>query len=201
VRPQFVPVRSSPDLPLHPRFKSLYFYRVLTERVGDRPELKRTTRKSVVRMRRPRPTPRKVAPATERMTDAELGALADSASYIGSEQHKDVPAMGLVPKPRRGAVGIDTANVSGVDNPDCTICPRKWAGKQEQATSLLRDGIRLGQVSNDAAPGILPARVWVRDPEDRSIVYEAKRLSSPATGYKAYPLTTRQSRNLPLTVR
>jgi hypothetical protein len=69
------------------------------------------------------------------------------------------------------------------------------------ATELLRAGIRLGQVSADATPDSLPSRVWVRDPEDDDVVYEAKRLSSPADGYKAYPLTLRQSRNLPLPIR
>lgn len=152
-------------------------------------------------MRRPRPTPKKIAPATERMTGAELSKLAGSASYIGSSDHKDIPAMGIVPKSRRGAVTIEVAEAGHVNNPDCTLCPRKWARmKGEAATELLREGIRLGQMSEDATPKSLPARVWVRDPEE-DIVYEAKRLSHPANGYKAYPLTSRQSRNLPLSIQ
>lgn len=105
-----------------------------------------------------------------------------------------------MPKPRRGAVSIADANAQGLDNPDCTICPQKWAARQEAATELLRVGIRSGQVSEDAATGSLPRRVWVRDPDDNNIVYEAKRLSHPANGYKAYPLTNRQSRSLTLKV-
>ncbi len=139
-------------------------------------------------------------PATERMTADELSKMAEDATYIGSPHHKDVPAMNLVPRPRRRAVSIADANAQGLDNPDCTICPRKWATRQEAATELLRAGIRSGQVSEDAAIGSLPRRVWVRDPDDNSIVYEAKRLSYPANGYKAYPLTLRQSRSLPLQV-
>lgn len=153
------------------------------------------------RMRRPRPTPRKIAPATERMSEAELRELATQASYVGSGHHKDVPAMGLAPAPRHRAVHFDAAEANRIDNPDCTLCPRKWARRQAVATELLREGICLGQVSPDAAPNSLPARVWVRDPEDTHIVYEAKRLASPTSGYKAYPLTRRQSRNLPLPIR
>jgi hypothetical protein len=133
------------------------------------------------------------------MTQAELNELAAHAMYVGSSEHKDVPSMGLVPRPREGALRVEEAE--GLDNPDCMLCPRKWVGRQDDATDLLRGGIRLGQVSEDGATNSLPSRVWVRDPEDGSIVYEAKRLSHPEGGYKAYPLTTRQSRNLPLRVR
>jgi hypothetical protein len=145
--------------------------------------------------------PKKAQPAAERMTAAELGELAARASYIGSSDHKDIPSMGLVPKPRHGALPIGEAEARRLDNPDCTLCPRKWARQQDAATQLLRAGIRLGQVSRDAAPNALPARVWVCDADDATIVYEAKRLSHPPDGYKAYPLTIRQVRNLPLAVR
>lgn len=153
-------------------------------------------------MRRPRPTPKKVAPATERMTSVQLAALASRARYIGSSYHKDVPALGVVPRPRRGALPLEAAEEQRIDNPDCTLCPRKWAGQtNDAATALLREGVRLGQVSADAAPDFLPSKIWIRDPEDVGIVYEAKRLSHPGDGYKAYPLTTRQARNLPLAIR
>lgn len=97
---------------------------------------------------------------------------------------------------------IEAAEERGIDNPDCTLCPRKWGRRShEAATDLLRLGICLGQVSEDATPESLPSRVWVRDQDDDDVVYEAKRLSNPEDGYKAYPLTTRQSRNLPLPIR
>ena len=109
--------------------------------------------------------------------------------------------MDLVPGPRHGAMRIEDAEAKRLDNPDCTLCPRKWARRRDAATELLRAGIRLGQISPDAAPNSLPARVWIRDVDDLTIFYEAKRLSHPPDGYKAYPLTTRQARNLPLVVR
>jgi hypothetical protein len=151
-------------------------------------------------MRRPRPTPKKLTSAIERLTEEQLGTLAGSASYVGSGHHKDVPFMDVVPHPREGSLHIETAEAEGIDNPDCTLCPRKWARRGKLATELLRDAIRRGQVSSDAAPAKLPKRVWVRDPEDAEIVYEAKLLSHPHDGYKAYPLTSRQSRSLPLRV-
>jgi hypothetical protein len=109
--------------------------------------------------------------------------------------------MGIVPRPRHGAIPIEVAESERMSNPDCTLCPRKWARREEAATELLREGIRLGQVSSDATSESLPARVWVRDPLEVGIVYEAKRLSHPADGYKAYPLTSRQTLNLPLPIR
>jgi hypothetical protein len=114
--------------------------------------------------------------------------------------------MDIVPAPRQGALRIEDADEAGIDNPDCTLCPRKWsrgqkAAAQTAATELLGLGIRLGQVSPDAAADSLPSRGWVRDSDDRSIVYEAKRLSYPPDGYKAYPLTSRQVRNLPMALQ
>jgi hypothetical protein len=50
------------------------------------------------------------------MTPNELNALANRAEYVGSSQHKDVPAMGLVPRPRQGAIRVEDAG--GIDNPD-----------------------------------------------------------------------------------
>src|SRR4051812_7698231 len=118
-------------------------------------------------MRRPRPTPKKIHPATERMTEPQLADLAAKATYVGSSEHKDVPAMSIVPKPRQGGFHIDQAEEAEINNPDCSLCPRKWARRQVTAASdLLREGIRLGQVSADATPESLPSRVWVRDPEE-----------------------------------
>lgn len=133
------------------------------------------------------------------MTAAQLNELAEQATYVGSPEHKDVPSMGLVPRPRQGALHVEKGEE--LDNPDCMLCPRKWARRQADATELLRQGIRLGQVSLDAEVNRLPSKVWVRDLEAGHLVYEARRLSHPEGGYKAYPLTDRQSRNLSVRVR
>jgi hypothetical protein len=86
---------------------------------------------------------------------------------------------------------VHYADEQGIDNPDCTICPRKWAGQQQRATDLLREAIQTGHISEDADADTL-RRVWARDPDDPGLVYEA-RLSSPPNGYKAYPLTRKQA--------
>jgi len=109
--------------------------------------------------------------------------------------------FGLTPGPRRGWTTIETAEERDTANPDCTVCPREWIRRRlEDATTLLRDGIRRGQFGPEIPPDARPDRVWVRDPEDLSIVYEAKRLTHPENGYKAYPITRRQVRSLPLSV-
>lgn len=136
------------------------------------------------------------------MTEDELSALARQAHYVGSSHHTDVPKWGIVPAPRQGAVTAEQAAEQGIDNPDCTLCPRKWLRLgQDRATELLRDGIRLGQVSADAMPKQLPKHVWVRDPDNADMIYEARRLSTPSDGYKAFPLSSKQVRLLPITVR
>jgi len=122
-----------------------------------------------------------------------LAALAARANYVGSPHHKDIPTFGLNPSPRKGAMHVHYADQQGQDNPDCTICPRKWAGQQQRATDLLREAIQMGHISEDADADTLPRRVWARDPDDPGLVYEARQLSSPPNGYKAYPLTRKQA--------
>jgi hypothetical protein len=149
-------------------------------------------------MRRPKPKPKKVRPATERLLPEQLEALALRASYVGSPHHKDIPTFGLTPAPRKGAMRVEDADQQGIDNPDCTICPRKWVGHRERATELLRQAVQQGHVSEDADVDTLPRNVWARDPDDPELVYEARQLSWPNDGYKAYPLTRTQAEALPI---
>jgi hypothetical protein len=149
-------------------------------------------------MRRPKPRAKKVRPASERLSAQALQRLAGRAEYVGSPHHKDIPTFGLTPAPRSGATSIEDANARRTDNPDCTLCPRKWVSRRQDATNLLREAIRSGYVSEDAEVDSLPIHVWARDPEDPNLVYEARRLSWPENGYKAYPLTQKQAEALPL---
>jgi hypothetical protein len=74
------------------------------------------------------------------------------------------------------------------------ICDEKWNRRDPaaEATELLRSAIRRGQIAHPLGVDGLPGYVWARDPEDASVVYEAKRLSVPSNGYKAYPLIDAQ---------
>lgn len=113
------------------------------------------------------------------------------AIYEGSVQHKDTMSFVGSPAPRQGAAHVGAL----VEMADCMLCPRKWSWKKEAATELLRFAIRRGQFRGDS-DNVLPQYVWARDPVDRGIVYEARRLSYPENGYKAYPLTKIQSEAL-----
>jgi len=64
---------------------------------------------------------------------------------------------------------------------------------------LLRHAIELGNfVASQGSD--LPSPVWIRDPDDYKLVYEAKLRESPL-GYKAYPLTRFQAEyNIPIEV-
>lgn len=61
---------------------------------------------------------------------------------------------------------------------------------------LVRAAIESGMFVDEGTNG-KPTMLWARDPDDPDLVYEAK-LCSPPNGYKAYPLTSFQSKfNLP----
>jgi hypothetical protein len=146
--------------------------------------------------RRPRPRPAKAPAAYDAVMPAERATLAKQAVYIGSPDHTDIPKFGVGSHPRRGATTIEVAEEQRLKNPSCTVCPRKWARRQDDVRNLLRSAI---EAANFVATDGLPDRVWARDPDDRQLVYEAKRVSQPQNGYKAYPLTSFQAKyNLPI---
>ncbi len=60
------------------------------------------------------------------MTPAARSALAEEAEYVGSPHHTDIPKLGRIAAPRKGAVTIEEAEEADQE-PDCTLCPRKWA--------------------------------------------------------------------------
>lgn len=141
-------------------------------------------------MRKPPPIRPKVRNAGTRVSKAALLNLAATAVYVGSTQHKDTPSFAGAPSPRSGAT-----HVGAGETPDCMLCPARWANAQPAATALLRQAIANGTFSRDGG-ATLPRRVWALDPADSRIVYEARRLSAPPNGYKAFPLTAEQIRNL-----
>jgi hypothetical protein len=148
--------------------------------------------------RRPRPTAPKAKPATTRFSTAQLTALANEVAYVGSGDHKDSPNFTGTFHPRKGAGTLDQAEGQGIEDPDCTICPRRWAARQDEATVLLRQAIRSGLfVTGPRDPIQMPDRVWAQDPTRPEVVYEARKLSAPENGYKAYPLTRSQARRCP----
>lgn len=147
-------------------------------------------------LRRPAPIAPKIRPASQVIGGADLLALSLTAQYVGSVQHKDGTTFLGTPAPRTGATHARATD----ESPDCMLCPRKWAWNQDLATDLLQLAIQRGQF--DAKTGVeeLPKYVWARDPEDREIVYEARKLSQPVNGYKAYPLTQKQTNALGIDV-
>jgi hypothetical protein len=150
--------------------------------------------------RKPRPKPPKALPARETLSEEARKQLADRADYVGSPHHTDIPKFGMHASPRPGATTIQSADEQGLKNPTCVVCPRKWARRLQDARILLRSAIQQGNFI--VLPGDeMPRHVWARDPEHEGLVYEAKLLSYPPNGYKAYPLTRYQAEyNLPITL-
>jgi hypothetical protein len=146
-------------------------------------------------MRKPPPLAPKIRPAAGVLSETTLKQMANQATYEGSVQHKDGMSFAGSPSPRAGATHVGAQ----FETPDCMLCPHKWAWKKDAATDLLRSAIERGQF--DVRSGsALPQYVWARDPVDRKIVYEARRLSHPQHGYKAYPLTALQTASLEIKI-
>lgn len=122
-----------------------------------------------------------------------LDAMALRATYIGSHKHKLGLFGGAVGTPGPKPTTVIQAKASLPTPPFTMICPERWnhLAPDREATDLLRKAIRDGQIGHPITDG-LPQYVWARDPNDPSIVYEARRLSHPENGYKAYPLTESQ---------
>lgn len=137
----------------------------------------------------------------------DLEAMASQAIYIPSDKHKrgvftDQSGHRQIGKPGVRATTVDEAEEEKPSPPFTMICPERWNGRHpsREATTLLRQAIRRGQIGHPMTDG-LPQWVWARDPEDPKTVYAARRLSVPANGYKAYPLTENQVLLLRLEVR
>lgn len=151
---------------------------------------------TTVAIRKPRPRPAKAQPASRTLDADTREAMARDALYVGSPHHTDIPKFKINAAPRQGAMTIEAAEAQNLKNPDCLICPRKWARRGDAATNLLRAALKAGTYVFDGGAG-MPSPVWARDPDDPSLVYEAK-LCEPPKGYKAYPLTSFQVEyNLP----
>lgn len=156
-------------------------------------------RAATLSFKKPRPRSAAAAPARETMTEAARIELAKQADYVGSPHHTDIPKFGLQNNPRTGATTIERAEEQRLKNPTCTVCPRKWARRLDDVRALLRATIEAGNFVTPSHGG-LPKVVWARDPENTSLVYEAK-LSHPPGGYKGYPLTQYQAEyNLPFKI-
>jgi len=127
--------------------------------------------------------------------------MASRATYVGSDKHKLGSSAGRVGRPGPRPTTVEQARKNELQPPFTMMCPTKWNNRTEEATALLRDAIRRGQIGHPVSDDGLPEYVWARDPEDDTIVYQARRLSVPPEGYKAYPLIEPQIHALRIQIR
>ena len=105
----------------------------------------------------------------ERDAVAGIAAQADRARYVGSIEHKNYPSPAGTPSPRHTA----------------SKCPRVEEARWPELNEALRAAIRSGLVSDAIDECGLPRYVWgVFDGQ----LFEARRLSAPEGGYKAFPV-------------
>ena len=125
--------------------------------------------------------------------------MAVRAVYVSSPKHKkgtfiDEYGTRVTGKPGQNATTVEEAGEEEPDPPFTMICPSRWNDRhpRREATDLLRQGIRNGQIGHPVTDG-MPQWVWARDPDDLKVVYLARRLSTSSVSYKAYPLTESQA--------
>jgi hypothetical protein len=100
---------------------------------------------------------------------AGVASQADRACYVGSIEHKTYPSPAGKPSPRH----------------DASKCPRIEEARWPELTEALREAIRAGLVSDPIDACGLPRYVWgVFEGQ----LFEARRLSAPEDGYKAFPI-------------
>lgn len=116
-----------------------------------------------------------------------LEAAAAFAVYVGSEKHKYGAYFGRVGRPGVNPTTVEQAAQQQPVEPFTMICPEKWNNRDPaiEATGLLRLAILRGQIGHPIGENGLPQYVWARDPEDPSIVYQARRTTFPSNSYKA----------------
>lgn len=114
---------------------------------------------------RRRPQRRRIAQSI----DHDLEAVASTARYIGSTEHKDTPSFAGHPRPRWA---------------DASICDRSLADQLSQIQQWLETAIRRGTVSEDWEGGF-PRYVWQKE---GTTVYEARLVNRTQGSYKGYPL-------------
>lgn len=151
---------------------------------------------------RPPTRPPRAGSPVRNVAQTLLDEMAKRAVYVGSRKHKRGSYAGEVGTPGPRPTTVEQARVSPPTPPYTMLCPLKWNQRAEsnEATTLLQSAITRGQIGHPIEDG-LPEYVWARDPEDPSIVYAARRLTSPSCGYKAYPLLESQVALLGIQVR
>jgi hypothetical protein len=141
-------------------------------------------------VKRPQPNPhsRKIPPQLALAPSAEeLAKYEKYAEYVGSSEHKSAPWHGLTAGSRREK----NAN------------RRPTYLSKEQATAMLKAGIRAGNISEDF-DGELPKRVWYKGTFgsfEARLTDRADIESGKPAGYKGWPESQEQLPSKPRAVR
>lgn len=94
-------------------------------------------------------------------------SAAETASYVGSPEHKDTPSFAGHPRPRA----------------DATICDRSFVNRLDEINVWLKDAIRKGKTG--AWSGAFPRYAWHREGDT---VFEARLVNEGNGEYKGYEL-------------
>ena len=128
-----------------------------------------------------RPKQRKVL----QPTDDELTELSECATYVGSEEHKEVRWWNGNPRGRQ----LSGARVGRPGKQTTTICPLTCVEDRDKATSWVRAAIVAGQYRFYESDKKLPRKLWY---EAEGQVWMGLSINSVLGQYKGWPIDRRE---------
>ncbi len=130
-------------------------------------------------MRRPKQT------SVRQRSNTELATLAETATYVGSLEHKDRHwwnGPGMARQLRGGRVGRP-------GKPTTTVCPLVREEDRDRATMWVRAAIQAGQCLFQQSDQRFPKKIWY---EADGQVWMGFRVTDQLGQYKGWPITPKE---------
>ena len=116
------------------------------------------------------------------LTPKQRQALAASAQYTGSAEHKDRRWWGGLPRGRQ----LPGGRAGRVGKQKTTICPRTGDSDRERATEWVREAIKQGNYQFVQTDQKFPKKLWYRD--DSGQYWFGYCINTASGEYKGWPI-------------
>lgn len=114
-------------------------------------------------------------------TAEELVELSQSATYVGSAEHKDRRWWGGLPRARQ----LSGGRIGRQRKQKTTICPLTEVSDRDRATEWVRLAIRAGQCKFLESDQVFPKKVWY---EADGRIWMGLRVTDVLGEYKGWPV-------------